>query len=170
MVDFRARLSPEGRARLDAHREAVERCRSLPDKEFWEEIKRVHELCEEPRWPLGSPVYDAVLHRVLIPEAIRRGEGGEPAAGPGVSSAEELQRELNELAAAVEGASPWLAEYNGLGEARCPNGCGGWEFQRVDAIDLPHGPECPIGRLLVLYRRNLPLGADRLPRPEVRSR
>lgn len=45
---------------------------AMTDAALAETVQRYLSNCERPRWPRGTPVYDAVMWHNLIPEMVKR--------------------------------------------------------------------------------------------------
>lgn len=60
------------KARLKAHEEDVARFAAMPDAALAEEAQYYLTQCQRSDWPKGTPVYDAVMQYVILPELIRR--------------------------------------------------------------------------------------------------
>jgi hypothetical protein len=76
-LNFRKLMTPEQRAKYDAQREWFERdvaqARAMDDDTLANKLEYYLSQSEQvPKWVPGTPVYDAALHHVLLPEAARR--------------------------------------------------------------------------------------------------
>lgn len=73
---FATILNPDEKAaiaaRLKAHEEDVALHAALTDAALAERAEYYLKNMERPRWEKGTPVYDAVMHYVILPELIRR--------------------------------------------------------------------------------------------------
>jgi hypothetical protein len=73
---FRSLMGESARAEhLANEANYLEDCRefaAMPDAQLAERAQRYLDNSERPRWPRGTPVYDAVMAYTIVPEMIRR--------------------------------------------------------------------------------------------------
>jgi hypothetical protein len=73
---FKTIFEPDVRKRLDAlranHERNVQRFASMRDEELAERAAYYLRQIQRPKFSQGEPVYDVVMHDVILPELIKR--------------------------------------------------------------------------------------------------